>query len=291
METVASEMSFAVSLGGELEWAGTTLGTVFAQKRNLLRPRFLRMLADLLRFNRAATRAARREQAARASGLQSRRDPRSLGQFLYEGRYSDAFRDWYLLPMAGAIWSCPTQAMLDYPFATFARFCLNHGLLQVTDRPQWRTVRGGGREYVRRIAQQLSDVRLCTPVTQVRRIEGGGVLVRTAQGAERYDEVVLACHSDQSVALLADSDLKERAILGAIRYQPNLAYVHTDTALLPRRESVWAAWNYLSTAPDTQASTPDRTPGRGQLPDQPPAAAAFQDAAGGDAQPIQSAGA
>jgi predicted NAD/FAD-binding protein len=137
VETAASDMSFAVSLlDRDFEWSGSSLASVFAQKSNLARPRFWSMLADILRFNREATRAA----------LDGADPGRSLGAFLEQGRYGRAFRDWYLLPMAAAIWSCPTRTMLEYPFATFARFCHNHGLLQVENRPQWMTVRGGGRE-------------------------------------------------------------------------------------------------------------------------------------------------
>lgn len=251
----ASEMSFAVSLGGELEWAGTSLATVFAQPANLLRPRFLGMLMDIARFNRAAVGAAAGEAAAI-----------SLGDYLDRNRYSSAFRDWYLLPMAAAIWSCPTAAMLDYPFATFARFCHNHGLLQVTDRPQWYTVRGGAREYVRRIAAVLGDIRLNSPVHLVRRTAAGILVHCTASGrrpasVERFDHAVLACHSDQALAMIEAPSAAERQVLGAIRYQANSAFLHTDPALLPRRKRVWAAWNYLSGAPsrpvaDRQAAHP-----------------------------------
>jgi len=247
--TAKSEMSFSVSLdGGRLEWAGNSLATVFAQPQNLLRPAFLRMLADLLRFNRAASAAAAAPLQAGGAGL-------SLGEYLARGRYSDAFRDWYLLPMAGAIWSCPTRTMLDYPFATFARFCLNHGLLQVADRPQWHTVRGGAREYVRRMARSLADIRLACPVQRVRRV-AGGVVVHSSAGNARYDHVVLACHSDQALRMLDAPSARESAVLGAIKYQPNLAYVHTDLALMPRRRRVWAAWNYLSADTDTLDGRP-----------------------------------
>ncbi len=244
----ASEMSFAVSLGGELEWAGTNLATVFAQPANLLRPRFLGMLMDIARFNRAAVTAAAGEAAAM-----------SLGDFLDRNRYGGAFRDWYLLPMAAAIWSCPTKAMLDYPFATFARFCHNHGLLQVTDRPQWCTVRGGAREYVRRMAAVLDDIRLKSPVALVRRT-AAGVLVHCAPSGsrpasvERFDHAVLACHSDQALAMIETPAAAEREVLGAIRYQANSAVLHTDPALLPRRKRVWAAWNYLGGAPSRHAA-------------------------------------
>jgi uncharacterized protein len=245
VEVAPSEMSFSVSLGGELEWAGTNLGTVFAQKSNLLRPRFMAMLRDILRFNRDATAAATAEVGAQLS----------LNEYLKRNRYSDAFRDWYLLPMAGAIWSCPTATMLDYPFATFARFCHNHGLLQVSNRPRWFTVRGGSREYVQRVAATLKDIRLNSPVQQLRRT-ANGVLVRSAQQEERFDQVVLACHSDQALAMLDSPSEAEARILGAIRYQANTAYLHTDRALLPRRRSTWAAWNYLSTGPGTLGERP-----------------------------------
>lgn len=235
VEAVASEMSFAVSLlDRDLEWAGTDLGTLFAQRRNALRPAFLRMLADILRFNRAAG------AVAAAGGATDE----TLGQFLARGRYGAAFRDWYLLPMAAAIWSCPTRTMLDYPVATFARFCHNHALLQVENRPQWLTVRGGAREYVRRLAAGLDDVRLATPVRSVDGIPGA-FRVATEAGVETFDQVVLACHSDQALRLLAHPTAIERAVLGRLRYEANRAVLHTDERLLPRREAVRSAWNFL----------------------------------------------
>ena len=238
VEPVASEMSFAVSLlDRDIEWAGTDLGTVFAQRRNAVRPAFLRMLADILRFNRAAAAVAASGDASEAT----------LGEFLERGRYGDAFRDWYLLPMAAAIWSCPTRAMLDYPVATFARFCHNHALLQVEDRPRWLTVRGGAREYVRRLASRLDDVRLAAPVRCVDGIPGA-LRVATDAGTETFDQVVLACHSDQALRLLAHPTEMERGILGRLRYQANRAVLHTDERLLPRRASVRSSWNFLGAA-------------------------------------------
>ena len=244
--SVESEMSFGVSLAEPaIEWAGSDLATVFAQPTNLLRPAFLGMLADILRFNRETTRMAAEGTAASVS----------LGDYLVAGGYGRAFRDWYLLPMAAAIWSCPTRTMLDYPLATFVRFCHNHGLLQIFDRPRWRTVAGGGREYVRRILAELDDVQVATPVLGVER-RPDGVWIRCRDGAERFDEVVFACHSDQTLAILgANASADERRILGAVKYQPNLALVHTDTALLPRRRKVWSAWNYLA-----GAGRPDERP-------------------------------
>jgi predicted NAD/FAD-binding protein len=244
--TVASDMSFSVSVRPQdFEWCGSSLSSVFAQPANALRLDFWRMLRDIGRFNREATRlAALADQGGQPPALAM-----PLGEFLERHGYSDAFRDGYLLPMAAAIWSCPMSTMAAFPMGSFARFFHNHGLLQVTDRPQWYTVRGGSREYVRRIRERLEDVRTGEPVTGVRRlgIEGSaGVAVSTARGTEHFDQVVLACHSDQAMALLSDLQPDEREILGAIPYQPNQAWVHTDLSLMPRRRRAWAAWNYLS---------------------------------------------
>ena len=247
--TVKSDMSFSVQVAkafGDrpLEWSGSSLNTVFAQRANLGRPRFLRMLRDLLRFNRLATRTA---QAGQEAGMLQ-----PLGEFLREQRFSDEFRDWYLLPMIGCIWSCPTDQMLRFPVATLIRFCHNHGLLQVTDRPQWWTVAGGARNYVARILEQVSDKRLNTPVQRVSR-DGAGVVVATDGGTERFDQVVLATHPDQALALLADPSVQERQVLGAIRYQRNHAVLHTDTSVLPQNRSAWAAWNYERAASESNA--------------------------------------
>lgn len=239
IETAPSEMSFGVSVGqGQIEWAGSSLASVFAQPSNLARPGFWRMLADIVRFNRAATRIATARSRYADSEL-------TLGEFLELGGYGPAFRDWYLLPMAGAIWSCPTQTMLAYPVTTFARFCHNHGLLQIVDRPQWRTVRGGAREYVRRMARDIPSIRLHCGVNTIR-AQDGTVSLHTRDGIETYDRAVLACHSDQALALLGEqASPAERRILGAVSYQPNRAVLHTDTALLPLRRGVWSAWNYI----------------------------------------------
>jgi predicted NAD/FAD-binding protein len=240
VETTASDMSFSVqSTRDALEWSGTSLSTVFAQRGNLLRPRFLRMLADLLRFNRLTTRIAEQGDEVRL------RQP--IGDFLDEHGFSSAFREWYFLPMIGCIWSCPTEQMLRFPVSTMIRFCHNHGLLQVADRPQWYTVTGGSRRYVEKLLPAIAEKRLATPVRSVRRLVDGiaGVRVTTDHGTEAFDEVVFACHSDQTLALLGeDASVEERRILGAIRYHGNRAVLHTDTALLPHRRAAWAAWNY-----------------------------------------------
>ena len=244
--TAASDMSFSVQAPASgLEWSGSDLGGVFAQRRNLVSPRFLSMLAQILRFNRLATQLA-------VTGADAElQEP--IGDFLDRHRFGAAFREGYFLPMIGCIWSCPTDQMLRFPVATMIRFCHNHGLIQVADRPQWHTVAGGSRNYVDAIVRRLADVRLRTPVQQVRRVPPGdgaaGVMVTSAGRSERFDEVVLACHSDQSLALLADATADERAVLGAVRYHANHAVLHTDTAMLPRRQRAWAAWNY-ERAPD-----------------------------------------
>ena len=243
--TSKSDMSFSVQAANAfgsrpLEWSGASLGTVFAQRANLVRPRFDRMLRDLLRFNALATElAASGQEAALAQ---------PLGDFLQAQRFSDEFRDWYLLPMIGCIWSCPTDQMLRFPVATLIRFCHNHGLLQVADRPQWWTVQGGARSYVARIVDAIADKRLNTPVRQVTRT-AGRVVLHTDRGEEHFDQVVMATHSDQALALFSDPSRQEREVLGAIRYQPNRAVLHTDTSVMPQRRSAWAAWNCESAAP------------------------------------------
>jgi uncharacterized protein len=253
VETAPSDMSFSVQVPDRrLEWSGSDLNTVFAQRRNLLRPRFWRMLAEVLRFNRVASALA---DAATTAGGAARLD-QSIGEFLAEQRFSAEFRDWYFLPMIGCIWSCPTDQMLRFPVVTMIRFCHNHGLIQVANRPQWFTVRGGSRTYVEKMIKGITDARLNTPVRSVRRLPpgsgAGGVLVSTDRGTERFDEVVLACHSDQSLQLLADASPAERAVLGAVRYHHNRAVLHTDTSVLPKRRLAWAAWNYERASDDSR---------------------------------------
>ena len=251
VETAPSDMSFSVKLplaegpgARMLEWAGSNIDTVFAQRGNLLRPRFLRMVRDILRFNKQATQLA-------ISGAMPQMP---LGYFLDLHGYSDQFRAWYLLPMAACIWSCPSSEMLAFPVSTFIRFCHNHGLLQVSDRPQWRTVVGGSRNYVNKLLAAIPGKRLATPVTHVARGPGGArsVRVHTAAGVEQFDQVVMACHSDQSLALLGEgASADERHVLEAVRYQPNRAVLHTDASCLPQARKAWSAWNYQSNAAPT----------------------------------------
>jgi len=239
--TAPSEMSFSVQVPQQgLEWSGNNLAGVFAQRRNLVSPRFIGMLADVMRFNRLATRMAK------AGVGHEMNEP--IGTFLDRHRFGPAFREGYFLPMIGCIWSCPTDQMLRFPVATMIRFCHNHGLIQISNRPQWHTVRGGSKHYVAKLLAGLADARADTPVRSLRRLPPGegsaGVVVTTDHGTERFDEAVMACHSDQSLALLHDATEAERAVLGAIRYHPNEAVLHTDAALLPKRRAAWAAWNY-----------------------------------------------
>ena len=245
-----SDMSFGVKLtdargNSRLEWCGSDRwSSVFAQPSNIFRPAFWQMLSDLVRFNRDATKLAKHADLVTGT----------LGAYLDAHGYSRAFRDWYLRPMAACIWSTPTQKIDDFPLATFLRFCANHGLLAVNDRPQWRTVSGGARQYVERIAAVLTDVRLSAGVSAVRRAPEG-VVIESARGAERFDHVVFACHSDQALALMADASDAERAALSCIPYQANVAIVHTDASLLPTRPRAWAAWNYHADFDANQPTT------------------------------------
>ncbi|WP_049975899.1 NAD(P)/FAD-dependent oxidoreductase [Azospirillum sp. B506] len=246
--TRATDMSFSASLdGGRVEYAGSSPATLFAQKRNLLRPRFWRMLSDLLRFYREAP------------GLLA--DPLAetltLGEVLDRGGYSDAFVRDHLLPMAAAIWSTPADSMRDHPAAAFIRFCDNHGLLKVTGRPVWRTVEGGSRSYVQRIlADMPGALRLNCAVEGIVR-EESRVLVRDRRGAVRvHDHAVIATHADQALALLEDAGEEERRLLGAFGYERNLAILHSDASLMPKRRAVWSSWNYLAEQGDNGRGCP-----------------------------------
>lgn len=250
VETVESNMSFSVCLPElNIEWSGTNLNTVFAQRRNLLRPRFIRMLLDILRFNKAATALV--ADAGRAELFQSKTQM-SLGSYLVEEKYSEEFRDWYLVPMASAIWSCPSEQMLAFPLATFIQFCHNHGLLQVNNRPKWFTVKNGARNYVHKILPFVDVVHKNMPVLKV---DANGLkpTITTRQGQQEFDHVILACHSDEALAMLNGNEA-QKTHLQQIKYQPNVAYLHTDTQLMPKTRSTWSSWNYLSDVLNPQPS-------------------------------------
>ena len=241
--SVPSDMSFSVQVPASarapaLVWSGTNLSGLFAQRANLWRPTFWRMLADIVRFNALCTRIARAGQE------QALRQP--LADFLVQHRFGPAFRDGYFLPMLGCIWSCPTDQMLQFPVATMIRFCHNHGLLQITQRPQWFSVPGGARDYVQKIVARVPDARLNTPVRLIERSAdpAQGVRIITDGRSEVFDRVVLATHSDQALALLREPSAAEQRVLGAIRYQPNRAVLHTDASVMPPQRQAWAAWNY-----------------------------------------------
>ena len=231
--TKPTTMSFSMhSEASGVEYNATSLGGLFCQRGNLLSPRFWQMLADLRRFYRIAPRLLETD------------DPGpTLGDYLKEHGFGEAFRDEHLLPMASALWSSPSAQILAFPARYLVQFMANHHMLQVSGRPDWRVVVGGSASYVRAMQERWQvSVRLKTPVLAVRR-DVDGVNVMTADGTERFSQVVLACHSDQALSLLADADDRESSILGAIPYQTNDVVLHTDASLLPRNRKAWAAWN------------------------------------------------
>jgi uncharacterized protein len=244
--TAKSDMSFSVQAFDpiherSLEWSGCNLNTVFAQRSNLVNGQFWGMLRDLLRFNALTTRIA--ESGTEAELAQP------LGDFLREHRFGSAFCDWYFLPMMACIWSCPTAQMLQFPVATMVRFCHNHGLLQITNRPQWWTVQGGAKQYVEKITSRVRDKRLNSPVRLIESVgatatQPAGVRISTDAGQEHFDKVIIATHANQALALLSAPTAQERSTLGAIRTQANRAVLHTDVSVLPKRQAAWAAWNY-----------------------------------------------
>ena len=234
VESQPSAMSFSVrnEMSG-IEYNGTTLNTLFAQRRNLLRPAFHRMIRDILRFNREAPSLLKQEQEI------------ALGDFLAEGRYSPQFVNDYLIPMGAAIWSTDPARMFSFPARYFVQFFHNHGMLSVDERPQWRAIRGGSARYVEKLVAPFRHrIRLNTQIESVRRLPDGVVVKPRGLEAERFDQAFFACHSDQALAMLTDATPLEKAVLGTIAYQENEAVLHTDTALLPRARRAWAAWNY-----------------------------------------------
>lgn len=234
-----SDMSFGASIaGGRLEYALANLDAMFAQRKNLLSPAFLRMCRDILHFNKHAVAAVK-------PGM-------TIGTLLEVLRTGPYFRDYYILPLSGAIWSTPTHGILEFPADAMIRFFQNHALLQTSGQHQWYTVKGGSTQYVQRLGADLArqgvELRLSTPIAGIRR-EANGVFIRPVGGEwEVFDEVVLATHSDDSLALLSDASPEERAALGAVRYQPNEAVLHADTSLMPKSRKCWASWVYAEPA-------------------------------------------
>lgn len=242
----ATEMSFSVSdpVSG-VEYNGHNLNTLFAQRRNLVSPKFIGMVRDILRFNREAL-----------SDLNQKRIPSTmtLGHYLEANGYSERFIQHYIVPMGAAIWSMSLHDMLGFPLQFFVRFFKNHGLLSVSDRPQWCVVEGGSSSYVAPLTEPFKQhIRLNCPVTRVER-DGDGVTLHSAAGVERFDKVIFACHSDQALALLAEPTRSEQEILGALPYADNDVVLHTDTRLLPKRPLAWASWNYRLGGPASQSA-------------------------------------
>jgi len=247
--TQPSDMSFSMSdEHSGIEWRGTSPSTVFARRRNIVRPAFLRMLADVGRFNRTALRLLEDPPAEHVT----------LADVLATRRWSRGFLDWYLVPLGASIWSADPGTFMSIPAARFARFFERHGLLRFADQPGWRTVSGGARHYVDAIVAPLAALgrlRLGTPVGKIRRTPGGVELWSPRTGSETFDHVVVATHSDQALGLLSDPTRLERDVLGAVRYQPNRATLHTDTGLMPSNRRAWASWNYHRADPEPERAT------------------------------------
>ncbi len=244
--TQPTSMSFSVrSERTGLEYNGTSLNGLFAQRSNLFRPGFYRLLREILRFNREAPLA-----------LEKLGDEVTVGQFLDNGGYSREFRDHYLLAMGAAIWSCPPGTFAEFPMAFIIEFYRNHGLLNVRDRPTWRVIEGGSRGYLEPLTRSFADrIRLDSPVVRVARRDDGVWLETRGMPPERFDHVVLACHSDQALRMLADPSPLENELLGAIPYQANSVVLHTDISLLPRNRRAWASWNYLVSDEKSDSAT------------------------------------
>ena len=250
-----SEMSFSVSIdaasksgaGKKIEWAGNDINSFFGQRSNLLSPSFWRMAYDIMRFNRLATQLAHDQIEA---GHQYKEPDEKIADFLKRHRFSQSFKENYFLPMIGAIWSCSVEQMLEFPIQTMVRFCHNHGLLQIQNRPQWLTIKGGSREYVKRLVTALEKYGVAIKRECVLRVntghDGGPVEVISQAGSAHFDEVIMACHSDQTLDLVHGIDQQSRNILASVPYQKNRAILHTDIRFLPDAKRCWAAWNYTA---------------------------------------------
>lgn len=245
-----SDMSFGASVaGGRVEYGLRTLGALFAQRRNIVRPGFWRMCRDVLHFNKRAVVAAQDADL-------------TIGGLIAKLRLGRWFRDYYLLPLSGAIWSTPTEKILDFPAAAMIRFFQNHALMALSGQHQWWTVQGGSAQYVRRLGAAMAargvDIRLSAPIAAVRRMAHGVEVQAIGTAWERFDEVIFATHSDDTLALLADPTDQETRVLGAIRYQPNDVVLHSDASVMPQRRAVWSSWNYAE-APDKGCERIDLT--------------------------------
>ncbi|MCT6699620.1 NAD(P)/FAD-dependent oxidoreductase [Rheinheimera sp. 4Y26] len=244
-----TEMSFSVKKpAANLEYNGNTFWSLFAQKRNLLRPSFWRMLRHIVRFNNTSKQLL----AEDSPDLDLKMD-----DFLHKYGFGKELRDHYLLPMGAAIWSSGLTEMPEFPLRFFLQFFKNHGLLNITDRPQWAVIKGGSRRYVQAMLQQQGSdgIRLNSPVREVRRFEDKVAITLATGETEYFDQVIFACHSDQALKLLADASLAEQQVLGGIAYQDNTVVLHTDSSILPKRRAAWASWNYLLDDSSKQKAT------------------------------------
>lgn len=241
VEIVDSEMTLSIKVEGEnFEWGGSDLGTVFGQKANIFNPAFYYFLYEILKFNRNAKSYLKWATSDRN---------RTLGDLLEHFSYSQYIKDWYLIPMAAAIWSTPANKILNFPAHTFIQFCLNHHLLQVNDRPIWRTVKNGSRNYVQKITQLISDKRLNSPVLGIK-LQNEKIVVVTKDQEEVFDSIVFASHADETVKFL-NENFKAQNILRNFKYEKNVAYVHSDISFLPKRKKLWSAWNYVNAKKDS----------------------------------------
>jgi len=237
VQSQPTEMSFSVScdLSG-LEYGGNNLNTLFAQRRNIFSPSYLKMIKDILRFNKESIEHL--ESGRIEEGI-------TLGEYLKSNGYGETFANKYLIPMGSAIWSASTDSMFDFPLLFFVRFFKNHGLLSVNNRPQWRVIKGGSREYLQPLTAGFKDrIRVNSPVASISRDETG-VDISLADGSiERFDQVIVASHSDQALSMLNDATVAEKEVLGAIPYQKNDVVLHTDASILPNKKLAWSSWNY-----------------------------------------------
>ncbi|WP_114766261.1 NAD(P)/FAD-dependent oxidoreductase [Vibrio rhodolitus] len=251
VEGLATQMSFSVAnKTNGLEYNGHTISTLFAQKRNWLNPKFYKFILEILRFNKLVRERAEQQQ------LSASEEEKTLGEFLTEHGFSDYFSDNYILPMGAAIWSSTLADMRAFPLGFFARFFLNHGLLDVVNRPQWYVIKGGSKQYIPALTQGFADrILLNSPVERVTR-DASGVNITVNGQTQRFDQVIFACHSDQALELLADASSDEQKVLAPLAYQSNEVVLHTDVSLLPKRQAAWASWNYRLNGGDGEQLAP-----------------------------------
>lgn len=249
VQSQATEMSFSVkNIKQNLEYNGNTLNSLFAQRRNILRPKFWRIIRDILKFNKICKKGASENTDY---------GEETLHEFLTQHRFSDDFTYNYILPMCSAIWSTSLEDIKAFPFTFFLRFFNNHGLLNVTDRPQWRSIVGGSREYIKPLIAGFEDrIRINSPVKSVSYCDGQKLICLKDDSEHLFDEVIFACHSDQALAILVSPSLLQKSILGDMRYAKNEVVLHTDHSVLPVRTLAWASWNYLIKGYDGESQAP-----------------------------------